>query len=352
MIASSEEVKLAIIGCGAITQARYLPAANLLPNLTITHVVDLDAETGHEVANRFQIPEFAREYQQVFGKVDAVVVATPPSSHARISIDCLNHGLHVLCEKPLAVSVMEAKAMISASQRSNRHLAVGMNRRLSWSSQISRRLVQSGVLGDIYRFDIEEGHEFNWPLRTGHIFQDSNAGGVLADTGVHVFDLLLWTLGSPKAKLGLCRTDNWGGVEANAVVELVVEWHSRQTPGGVELSFTRELRNTMRIYGDNGVLEAPILGGLEVSLYLADNPVEPVILTPHHVGPRNRVEEFAVQLSKFVEAVLHDSKTYVTADEALATLSLIEQCHYGGERMGHAWETVHLEPFFEGKGNE
>ena len=55
MTTASEEIKLAVIGCGAVTQARYLPAANLVPNLAITHIVDLDVERGREVANRFGV---------------------------------------------------------------------------------------------------------------------------------------------------------------------------------------------------------------------------------------------------------------------------------------------------------
>ena len=80
--------------------------------------------------------------EEVFEEVDAVVVATPPSSHASISIDCLNHGLHVLCEKPLATSVEEAKEVVAASKRTQAHLAGGMGRRVHWSSQLLKKLIE------------------------------------------------------------------------------------------------------------------------------------------------------------------------------------------------------------------
>ena len=349
---SKEKIKLAIIGCGAVVQERYLPAAALVPNLAITHVVDLDVERARDVANQFQIPNCVDDYHSVFEKVDAVVVATPPSSHAQISIDCLSQGLHVLCEKPLTTCVKEAKAMIAASQQTHTHLAVAMNRRLSWSSQLLKKLLQASILGNIDRFVIKEGHEFNWPLRTGHIFQDSNSGGVLADTGVHVLDLLLWSLGSQETQLVRYRADNWGGVETNAKIDLLVEWHSRQVPGSIELSFTRKLENTLRIYGEKGCLEAPILGGHEILLYLGDEKAEPVALTPHDATSKTRVEEFAIQLSNFTDSIIHHSKEYVSADKALATISLIEQCHNSREPMAQSWEIKHLESFFEAKKNE
>jgi UDP-N-acetylglucosamine 3-dehydrogenase len=351
MITSSQKIKLAIIGCGAVTQERYLPAANLVPNLTLTHVVDLDIERVRDVANRFQIPNCVDDYRAVFAKVDAVIVATPPSSHAKISIDCLRQGLHVLCEKPLATSVEEVQAMITASQQAHTHLAVGMIRRLSWSSQLLKRLLQIGMLGDICRFDVEEGGEFNWPLRTGHIFQDSNSGGVLADAGSHIFDLVLWSLGSQRAQLVRCRDDNWGGVEANVTVDLTVEWHSRPVPGRIELSFTRSLRNTLRIYGEKGCLEVPTRGSPGVLFYPDDENVEPVILKLPDARPRRRVGEFAVQLANFADSIINNSKKYATADEVLTTMSIIEQCRRSRERMVQSWEMKHLESFFEGKNN-
>lgn len=350
-VSSENEVRVAIIGCGAITEEMYLPAAEMVPNLTITHVVDLDAQRGQAVAADFQIPNFVADYREVFGKVDFVVVATPPSSHAPISIDCLKHGIPVLCEKPLATSVEEAKTMITASQQTSTLLAVGMIRRLSWSSQLLRRLIQTGILGDIQRFDIEEGHEFNWPLRTGHIFQSRQAGGVLADTGPHMLDLLFWLLDSQRAELLSYSDDNWGGVGMNTVVELAVERRGKQIPGKIELSFTRKLRNTLRIYGEKGFLEAPVLNGYEVLFYPHNDNEEPIALKPYQANPRKIVEEFAVQLSNFVGAIINNSQNYVAAEEALTPLAIIGQCLSSRKLTAQPWEIKHLESFFEAKHN-
>jgi len=208
------------------------------------------------------------------------------------------------------------------------------------------------MLGDIHRFDVEEGHEFNWPLRTGHIFQNSMAGGVFADTGTHLLDLLLWIFGSQRTQLFSYRDDNWGGVEMNAIVELAIEWHAKQVLGKIELSFTRELRNTLRIYGEKGYLEAPVLGNCEVLFYPCDENEESVILKPYNAGPRKSVEEFALQLSNFADAIRNSSNNYVVADEALPIISMIEQCRHSRELMVQPWEIRHLESFFEGRGNE
>lgn len=346
------KVRLAIIGSGAIAEEGYLPAAGMVSNTDVTYVIDLDSERAREVANRFKVSNFEIDYQKIFGKVDAVVVATPPGSHAKITIDCLNHGLHVLCEKPLATSVEEAKEMVAISEETDTYLGVGMVRRLSWSSRLLKKLVKSGVLGDISHFDIEEGWEFNWPLRTGHIFQGSNSRGVVADTGPHLFDLILWILGSQQAQVVSCRDDNWGGVEANAAIEMTVERRSGKTTGKIELSFTRELRNTVKIYGETGCLEASTVGANEVYFYTLGENENPVILTPKNARPKKKNEEFALQLSNFSDAIINNSKKYVQADEAITTMSLIEECYRSRKPTGQAWDIMHLESFFGGEKND
>ena len=125
---SKEKVKFAIVGSGAITEQSYLPVAEMIPNVVVIHLIDLDVERAIDVARNYQISDVISDYREIYGKVDAVIVATPPTSHAKISIDCMNHGLHVLCEKPLASSVVQAREMVETRKRTSMHLAVGMVR--------------------------------------------------------------------------------------------------------------------------------------------------------------------------------------------------------------------------------
>lgn len=343
-----DAIKLAIIGAGAIAEEGYLPAAGSVSNAVVTHIADLDMERAGKVAERWNIPEYVREYFEVFGKVDAVVVATPADSHARISIDCLNHGLHVLCEKPLATSVEEAEQMVETGRRTHTHLAVGMVRRQSWSACLLKKLVATGVLGHISKFDIEEGWEFNWPLRTGHIFQGKKFGGVVSDTGPHLFDLILWILDGQNAQVLSCRDDNWGGIDANAVVEMSVATSSQRINGRIEISFTRKLRNTIKIYGEKGSIEADTVGAYEVRFFPLDWNEKPVVLKPSDPVRRNRYEGFTMQLSNFVHSIIGGLKQYVPADEVVKSIAVIEACGRGRKIMVQPWEAKHLDSFFEG----
>ena len=341
-----DNVTFAIIGTGAIAEESYLPAAEMVPGVVVSHLVDVDTERAKKVAERFRIPNYTDDYREIFGKVDAVVVATPPNSHAGISIDCMNQGLHVLCEKPLASSLEAAKEMIEARNRTNTHLGVGMVRRLSWSAGTLKNLLDLNLLGEIHKFDIEEGWEFNWPLRTGHLFQGKNARGVIEDTGPHLFDLLFWILGAKDAELMSCSDDSRGGIEANALIELEVDGASRRSSGRIELSFSRRLRNTMKFYGERGCLEAETVGANEVFFYPIGKDDEPLIIGQKDPRRKKKNEDFGIQLSNFADSIINGSKKYIPADEAIAIMSLIEKCYVSRTPAVQPWEMKHLETYF------
>jgi predicted dehydrogenase len=344
----ANRVNLGIIGCGAVTESRYLQSANLLSDLVVTHVADLNFERAKYVADWFKIPNFTKDYQDLFGRVDAVVVATPPSSHARISIDCMRQGIHVLCEKPLATSIDEAKEMVKVGNQMNVHLAVGMIRRLKSDFHVLKRLINADVLGNIKRFSVEEGSEFNWPLRTAHIFQKSGFGGVLADTGSHIFDLLFWIFDKRNVRVISYKDDNWGGVEANVTAEVVLGRNSQQVQGEIALSFTRALRNTIKIHGDKGWVEASTNSESEVMYYPENKNANPLILYSKDVRPRKKIEQFALQLSNFIDSIKNSTKKYVPAEEAIPTISVIEECYKLRRQLVQQWHSKHLESFFKG----
>lgn len=341
-------IRLAFIGVGAVTQELYLPAMAGMPQVSITHLADLDLVRCREVAAAFNIPHAISDFRELFGQVDAVVLATPPGSHAPLAVACLENGLHVLCEKPLTTSTEAARRMIDAARAAGRYLAVAMVRRLSLTSELLHTFISTGMLGRLERITIAEGYEFRWPLRTGHLFQDSTAGGVLIDTGTHLLDLMFWASAGSEARLIRYRDDSWGGVAANAIVECEV-----QTPYGtpyaeITLSFSRPLSNTITLAGEHGRLIAPTLhGGTEILFYPAATPSTAVVLRRQdNPPPRLITDQFALQVARFAETIATGEHLSVPATDALPTISLIEQCHTSREMMVQPWERKHLESFF------
>jgi len=334
------KLSLAIIGCGAVAQERYIPASHLISNtVDITYVVDINVKRAEEVAQRFQIPNYVDDYHRIIDKVDAVVVATPPKSHASIAIHCLTHGTHVLCEKPMALSVEEAEKMVKVSRDSQTHLAIGMNRRLCLSSRIANFLLNNRFLGKIDRFEIEEGHKFNWPLRSFHIFTGNE--GILLDTGPHLLDLLFWLLGND-VEISKYRDDSFGGVEANAQIELKIIHNSDEISGTVELSFTRHLRNTIRIFGERGYIDVPVLGGKSVIFHELSNPDRELEIQFNNISAKNRIEQFAEQLARFASSISDNEVRYVPGTEGIPVIKAIRECYNIRETMMHSWEMKHI----------
>jgi predicted dehydrogenase len=230
--------------------------------------------------------------------------------------------------------------MGEAARRSPALLSVGMVRRLSRSARLLRSTVERGILGELVGATVEEGGEFNWPLRTAHVFEGTKEGGALRDTGTHLIDLLLWVLGARGARLVEYRDDSWGGPEANALVELEVDVASGRIPARVEVSFTRKLENSLRIEGEHGTLEGRSVGGAEALFRPATGPEREVLLRAGDGKARTRVEDFALQLEAFARAVRTGGPPPVSPAEALPTASLIEECYLGRRPRVQPWETL------------
>lgn len=332
-------MRLGIIGSGAVARKRYLPAVARVPELEVTHLVDLEIDRARELASEFAVGRAVADHRELAGEVDVVVVATPPATHRGIVVDSLEAGLHVLCEKPLAATTGDVEAMIEAHRGSGCLLSVGMIRRVGRSAGLLRELLGRRIVGPVHRVEIEEGGTFGWPLRTGHVFQ-SNQGGVLRDTGTHLLDLLLWITGAEEFELLEYEDDSWGGPEANARVEMALVHPDGRIPVGLEVSFTRELDNRIRIQGDEGALETATLGGWGVTLEASGLPGGEARVELPGESPRSRVDDFALQLERFVRAVREDGPPPVPAEEALPTVSFVERC-YGSRAVAlRSWEAA------------
>src|SRR6202167_5148909 len=124
-------VKYGIIGCGAIAQRRHIPECVANANSKLVALADPAANRVAELAVKYSATAFA-DYNEMLQKadIDAVVVAGPNALHAQQTIDALNAGKHVLCEKPMATTREDAKAMIAAAEKNKKFLMIGLNQRL------------------------------------------------------------------------------------------------------------------------------------------------------------------------------------------------------------------------------
>ncbi|CAN5803443.1 Gfo/Idh/MocA family oxidoreductase [soil metagenome] len=190
-------MKVAVVGAGfqGRLHVEYLSA---LDDVEVVAVCDPDAARADEVAAAFGIDRVYSDYRRALDAhdLDLVTVCTMPVLHRQVTVDALDAGAHVLCEKPLAMNAAEGREMLDAAQAAGRLLTVGFNLRHTRSAQILKRFVNRSGFGDpVYTRAWGKASQIPWWGQ--HYRRDISGGGALAATAVHLVDLALWLAGHP-----------------------------------------------------------------------------------------------------------------------------------------------------------
>lgn len=202
---TGERLKVGIVGGGAIAQVAHLPVLKKMRSVQVQAICDTDLPKARALADRFGVNDSYDDIEDLlrYGGLDAVVICSPNHLHESHILAALSADLHVLVEKPLAMSATSAQRILRAVEKADRVLMVGMNHRYRPDVQIVRSFVQSGELGSI------ESIRGSW-----HVFRpgrsqlgwrqrrDQSGGGAMLDLGLSILDLGLWLgAGSPPARV-------------------------------------------------------------------------------------------------------------------------------------------------------
>jgi len=166
----------------------------------VVALCDVEAARLEKVGRKYGVAELFTDAGEMFRKarLDAVSIATPNTFHAPLTIGAFRRGLHVLCEKPMAMTVREAQRMLEAGKKARRNLMINFSYRFSDMSYALKQQVEAGVVGDIY-FGRTVWHRRRGVPGFGGWFgqKELAGGGPLIDLGVHRLDLALWLMGYP-----------------------------------------------------------------------------------------------------------------------------------------------------------
>ena len=207
------DVKMGVIGCGSIAEIAHLPSIAKCEEASLVAVCDLDAECAQATAAKWGAEQWFTDYRTMFEQagLDAVVIATPNNLHRNQAIAAAQAGVHVVVEKPLAVTNGEAWDIVNACKEAGVKLMVGCDRRFWTHNQWARQLIEDGVIGNLLmsRACLHE-HWYNYQnhvARTPFRLDCRVAGGAaLNDTGAHAIDLLTWLNGSKvKRAVGIAK---------------------------------------------------------------------------------------------------------------------------------------------------
>jgi len=260
---------------------------------------------------------------------EAAIVALPHYLHCRISCELMNKKLHVFCEKPMAITKLEAKDMIACSEENSVLLRIGNIRRFYWSSKQIKRLFDLKEFDNLESFCIEEGNIYDWPTSSGFYFnKKKSGGGVLIDTGAHVIDLLLWWLEEYPTFIKY-QDDNFGGVEAECFIQLRF---GSSIHGSIKLSRLSKLQNKYKLNFKNGIVVYSPFDYNSIIIY--QNTKKKFLRTRKSVGFS---EYFHLMLENFIWGIKNKKPFTSPSKSIIPSIQLIEECYENATRLELPW---------------
>lgn len=351
------KIRVAVIGCGSIAEHRHAPEYGARGDVEIVAFCDPAPQRAERLAERYGGKAFASwEDVLALDSVDAVSVCTSNSTHAEIAIRALAAGRHVLCEKPMATSLADARNMARTAAKCGRTLMIGHNQRFAPAHVKAKELLMGGALGRVLAFKTTFGHggPEGWSADKGAgtwFFRKSAAAmGALGDLGVHKADLVRHLLGEEIDEVFAVTTtmdkkyENGTpvDVEDNAVCVL-------RARGGVtgtlcaSWTYYGEEDNSTVLYCDKGILR--IYASAEYPLILERRGG---LRETFDVGAMqtNNSQTNSGVIDAFVESVKQGRKPPVSGEDGFEALSIALAClrsaksdaiepveHYGDRRF-------------------
>jgi predicted dehydrogenase/nucleoside-diphosphate-sugar epimerase len=349
--ASTGRIRLALVGCGAIAESLHLPVLAGHEGIRLVALVDRAVDRARRLADGYGVPAVFDDAEKLRAdEVDAAIIATPARHHAACAISLMKRGIHVLVEKPMAVSVQEAEEMLRVSRETNTRLAAGYFRRLYPALRLMKSLIDRDFLGRPLRFHAEGGGMYSWAAATlANVRRDLAGGGVLIDYGSHIIDLLFYLFDEP-FEVEAYRDNNLGGVEADCVIDARLSHGTAAIDGRIELARTRNVGNFVRVECEHGMLVFEVNDRFRVRVVPREGPLVDSLggrTREYHLEARwsdqqedeSWFETFRTQIDDWLDAIRDGREPALSGHSAMPTVRLIDRCYERPEPMVEPWVT-------------
>ena len=335
-----EKIKIAVVGTGSICGSAHMPVYMKRDDVEVIACADIDFDKARAFAEKFGIPAAYSSVEELLAncKPDYVDVCTWPAAHAAVSIAAANAGCHVMCEKPICHNLEDAIDLRDAVKKNGVKFMLAVPLRYGKAAVHARKLVDDGVLGDVYygktAYVRQRGIPGGWFSCTKYA-----GGGPIIDIGVHRIDLAWYMMGCPKPtsvmasavyKIGDYREDK--KVEAvSAEVSANNEWAGAQVDDykfDVEDSASGVFRfenGAQLIFETSWSFNGPANNSTQIAGDKAGITLEPFKL--YRGDGKNVTEEdiegnfggniFANEIDHFIDCIRNDKTPSSDIDQAL-----------------------------------
>ena len=330
-------LRLGIVGAGRIAGS-YVKALEGCSEVVVAGVADTNSEAGKLLAEQVDCVSYDSHAElQDRVKPEAVLICTPPNTHFEIATFFLEQRVHVMCEKPLAVDVNEARLMLDSAASSGAVLTMASKFRFVEDVARARSIIESGILGELILIEntfasrVDMAHRWNSdPTVAG--------GGVLIDNGTHSVDLTRYFLG-PIAEVMAVEGRRVQDLGVEDTAQLFLRNHD-SVRATIDLSWSldKERDGYLDIYGSDGT----ILLGWTRSRYRQSSAVDWVDFGEGYSKERARRN----QLVNFTKSIRNGEGLVITAEDALASVEVIRAAYQSLSRDD--WVRVESAPTLSG----
>jgi len=328
---SGKKLRFGLVGCGRIAKRHSELLGNgMIAGAELAAVCDIKSARAKEIGNKFNVPHYTDMHKMMEKeRLDAVSVLTPSGYHAEHVISLAGYGKHIIVEKPMALKLSDADAMIEACDKNRIKLFVVKQNRFNVPVLKLRDALARGRFGKLVMGTVR----VRWCRTQEYYDQDkwrgtwALDGGVIANQASHHVDLLRWTMGEPVsvfAKSSTALVD----IETEDTAAVVLKFKNGAL-GIIEATTAtrpRDIEGSISVLGENGIVE---IGGFAVNKmriweFAKKEPADADVLEKYSVNPPN-VYGYGHQAyyQNVVDCILNDSQQLVDGLEGRKTLELI-----------------------------
>jgi predicted dehydrogenase len=345
-----KKIRVGVIGCGWIAQTAHIPALLQNPRADLVAICESNETLLATISDKHGIRNCFHDYRELVqsGLVDAVSVCTPTASHGQVALAAVRNGIHVLCEKPLASDLSEAKAVMTEVQKRNVRFMVGYNYRFLPNHVKTKEFIQSGKIGEpvLVRAELVAPGPYRSARENAEVRREASKRiGAFFDLGSHIADLLLWMIGDAEEVYGLfSMIENNAPIDGTAAVlvrfrrsvlgNIMVRW--QDMPDYEAISRAR----TVEVIGTKGRIESQLLGP-SLFFYSPASIMAKIRgetrITPAGVDPRvpdDAIKQsYRKEINSFLNAVLKDEDPPITINDGFKALKLVIAA-YDSSKLG------------------
>jgi len=323
-------IRIGVIGLGQIALKAHLPGYAKTEGCHLAAIYSQREAHAKQVAMQYGIPHIFKDWRRLLESdtVDAVSICTPNFTHAPIALKAFQEKKHVMLEKPMALTKVEALNIIRAAKKSRRVLMIHHNMRFDPAVRTAEKLFRKKIIGDIFAFRgalTHRGPQAWSPKATWFFNKSKSGGGALMDLGPHVFDSLSFLLGESLMMVGAAAASGKGITVGKGIPQTRDEIHcvcTLRTQGGAIGTATvgwadTDYHNRYYFYGTLGTLSINLAKGDPITVEYRNQTGK--------VFPPLDKDSFSPSIYEhFIDCIQRGKTPWASGEEGLKTVELIE----------------------------